>query len=143
MTITDHDIERLDSAPRIVKIQAIAAAQARSEEQTRHQKIRELALGNSRGTRLGEVITLLRTDPNPTDENAPTDDISRDAYVVEVIGYDESLWTGVVNGKRTGMHFLNRYQAILDAIAQIHGGGDDHATASLYAARVLNINLND
>lgn len=176
-------ITDLANAPKMVQIQAAAALESVRNEMARRDKIRDLVVGNARNAHLGEVVTLHRTEPGPTQggvavwcENADhgtpgtahfdqsdclhphcTDaatrerlnselqhDISADVYVAELANYDgESLYAAVVNGKRTGTYFLNKTQAILDAIAQQHGSGDDHATASLYAARVLGVDLTD
>jgi hypothetical protein len=139
-------IDRLTDAPRFTRVQAAAALHESRNVAARHAAIRVLIVTpGTRSGRLGEIVTLLRTDPNPTIEDAPQDDISADVYAVEVndpFGDGDAAWTTVINGRTDRQYFTGdnaRWIAILHALAVLHGGPDSHATGAEYAARVLNI----
>lgn len=137
--------DRIVDAPAITRAIASHSITEARHAEARRNAVRETVLGNSRKARLGEIVTLLRTDPDPTVEDAPQDDISADVYVVEVLdpfGDYDSAWTTVINGKTDHQHFIGdnaRWIATLHAMSVRFGGEDDHATGAEYAARVLNI----
>jgi hypothetical protein len=116
------------------EIQQDAAMQTVREISELYSNMREMVLSNTRGRRLGEIVTV-------------QNDLSGAAggsYVVEVIEDRDraSTFTTVHGSDRRpcdNMYFHTVDVALLHLIARRAGDADDHGSAALFAGRALGV----